>query len=93
MNDKFVLRYGKYAGKTIGWLKENQSGYLSWVKENQPNMLKGSEDKPKAEVEKELKFRDKPVTSLEPNMDFWDEGPDPMSLPYLKKMQEKNLDN
>jgi hypothetical protein len=93
MNENFVLRSGKHSGKTIAWVKENYPSYLSWVKENQPNMLKGSEDKPKAEVEKELKFRDKPVTSLEPNMDFWNEGPDPMSLPYLQKMQEKNLDN
>ena len=40
MNDDFVLKSGKYAGKSIGWLKSNNQNYLNWVMENQPNMLK-----------------------------------------------------
>lgn len=95
MDPNFTLRTGKWAGKTISWLEKNQAGYLAWVKLERPEMLKGSvvkevKAKPISEVKPMLDTA--PVTSMVPNMNFWNEGPDLMSLPYLKKMKE-DLDN
>jgi hypothetical protein len=93
MDMQFKLRSGKHVGQTIGWLMENDSPYFTWIKENRPEMLKGSEEK---QAPKEVKFRDNPISAMVPNMNFYNEGPDDNSLPYLKKMEEenkKNLDN
>ena len=35
-----ILRSGKYEGKTVQWVKDNNPKYIEWVKENQPKMLK-----------------------------------------------------
>jgi hypothetical protein len=89
MDKDFVLRTGKYSGKTIGWLKDNDYRYFIWIQENRPEMLKSSnkeinnDTKPK----KELKFRDHAFSSIQPNMDFWNEGPDEMCKPYLEKQK------
>ena len=92
MNENFIFRSGKHAGKTIAWVRENHPSYLSWVQENQPNMLKGSEDKPKPKVE--VKAVAVEVTkSMVPNLNFWNEGPDPISIPYLNKMKEQQQNN
>jgi hypothetical protein len=98
MNDDFIFRGGKHNGQTYGWVRVNDPSYIRWCKDKAPFMLEtkakaAPKPAPKPEPVKEIKFRDKPVTSLEPNLNFWNEGPDPMSLPYLKKMQEKDLDN
>ena len=93
MIDKdFIFKGGKHDGKTYAWVMQNYPSYISWCKENAPNMLKARptpvpKQEPKTET-KDLKFRDTPFTSLTPNMDFWDEGPDEMSIPYLNKMKE-----
>lgn len=93
MDNNFKIRTGKYSGKTIGWLKDNDYRYFVWVQENRPEMLKSTskevnpDDKPK----KELKFRDQPFSSIQPNMDFWSEGPDEICKPYLEK--QKNNGN
>jgi hypothetical protein len=90
MNEKFVFRSGKHAGKTIAWVKENFPSYLVWVQENQPNMLKGSEDKPKVEVKA---VAVEVTKSMVPNLNFWNEGPDPISIPYLNKIKEEQENN
>lgn len=92
MNPNFVLRTGKHAGKTISWVQDNDAGYLAWMRRDRPEMLKGSEDKPK--VEPKAVAVEAVQSSMVPNLNFWNEGPDPMSIPYLKKMEEakKNLD-
>ena len=41
MDNSITLRSGKYAGKTIEWLKRNDPQYLEWVTLNQPKMLVG----------------------------------------------------
>ena len=87
MNKNFVLRSGKFQGKTIEWLEDNESSYLFWIKENRPEMLKGSED-PKPVEKRQINSSDISTKSIVPNLNFWNEGPDDMSKPYIKKMQE-----
>jgi hypothetical protein len=78
MSDDFILRYGKYAGKTVGWLKKNNSNYLAWVKENKPDMLKPlAKVEPKKIVENEILKDGK----FKPNLNFDNEGPDPILKP------------
>lgn len=90
MNNEFVLRSGKHAGKTIGWLLNNQPSYLAWVQENRPEMLKGSDKKeePKSLPKKEVKLRDEPIKTITPNMNFFNEGPADICKPYLEKMKK-----
>jgi len=90
MNNEFVLRSGKHAGKTIGWLLNNQPSYLAWVQENRPEMLKGSDKKeePKPLPKKEVNFRDEPIKTITPNMNFFNEGPADICKPYLDSMKK-----
>jgi len=85
--DSFIFKYGKHTGKSVAWVNDNDPSYLIWVKENAPNLLK---DKPKKVEEKcepkKVEFRNEPIKTMVPNMNFWDEGPHELSLPYLKKM-------
>lgn len=85
MDKNLILRSGKYAGNTIEWLYRNDLNYLNWITENRPNMLK---ERKAPEPKKEVKFRDAPVPSMTPNMEFDSEGPDEHSKEYLKKMSE-----
>lgn len=80
MNDDFVLRSGKYAGKSIKWLKSNNKNYLNWVVENQPNMLKEVK-----KIEPKIIEIVLPTKTMIPNLNFDNEGPDPLSLIYLNK--------
>ena len=74
MDKDFKLRSGKYLGKTIAWLQENNPSYLEWVKANQPNMLEGSD---KSEEGLKRVFKTPPdrkiESALQPNYDFWDQ--------------------
>jgi len=92
MNNQFILRSGKFSGKTIEFVQTQEPSYLNWIKENRPEMLKGSEVVPKQVVKKEIKFRDGPIKSIVPNLNFDNEGPADISKAYLKKMDE-NLDS
>ena len=67
MDDSFTLRSGKYAGKTIEWLKRNDPQYLEWVTLNQPKMLLVSKpaDKPKIEMSDE-----ESISAIKPNLNF-----------------------
>lgn len=88
MDKNFVLKGGKYNGKTYGWVLQNFPSYISWCKENAPNMLK-ERPVPVPNIEtKEIKFRDEPIKSLVPNLNFWNEGPHELSIPYLIKIKE-----
>lgn len=86
MDDNFKLRSGKYVGKSVAWLKENDMNYLEWMVGNRPEMLKDSSPKKATKVE----FRDSPPTAMVLNTNFDNEGPAPNSIPYLKKMEEDN---
>ena len=77
MNDDFVLRSGKYAGKSIGWLKTNNQNYLNWAMENQPNMLKELKKiEPKQIIENNIVINGR----IQPNLNFDKEGPDPITI-------------
>jgi hypothetical protein len=67
MNDDFILRSGKYVGKTTQWLKRNDPQYLEWVTLNQPKMLVEFKKtiKPETELPKE-----EPTNAIKPNMNF-----------------------
>lgn len=93
MDDNFVFRGGKHNGKTYGWVRLNEPSYITWCKEKAPFMLKTkAEPKPQPEIKKEIKFSDGPIASIQPNLNFWNEGPEDISLPYLKKMEEAKKD-
>lgn len=88
MDNNFVFRFGKHSGKTYGWVEDNDPSYIKWAREKAPNLLKPPKPKAKQSEKKEVKFRDKPLETLQPNMNFYNEGPDEISIPYLKKMEE-----
>ena len=75
MDDNFVLRFGKHSGKTIGWLKQNDRGYLNWATQNAPNMLKPTQ---KVEPKKIIESGTIVNGRIQPNMNFDNEGPDPI---------------
>lgn len=91
MANNLTFRTGKYAGKTLEWVEENAPAYLEWVRENRPEMLKV----PKQPKITEIKTnRGEPVeitvvSALQPNMNFWNEGPDEQSLKYKKKVEQQ----
>lgn len=67
MDDNFILRYGKYAGKTIEWLKRNNPQYLEWVTLNQPKMLENTKQ---SEPKKTELSDEETVSAIKPNMNF-----------------------
>lgn len=96
MDKNFIFKFGKHVGKTYAWVEENHPSYIVWAKENAPNLLKTPKSKaePKPEVKKEITLIDDKPSSMVPNTNFYNEGPDPISIPYLKKMEEeKNKKN
>jgi hypothetical protein len=86
----FVFKFGKHVGKTYAWVEEHHPTYIDWVKKEAPHMLKAkAAAKPKTTV---TQLDDNPK-SLQPNLNFYNEGPDPMSLPYLRKMAEQKANS
>jgi hypothetical protein len=79
MDGELILRSGKYAGKTVDWVSDNDPSYLVWVEECRPEMLKETKKKtftPKktAEIPKHSNRIEPTVDSVEtairPNMNF-----------------------
>ena len=67
MDDLFILRSGKYAGKTLEWLRRNDPQYLEWITLNQPRMLQG----PKQPVKLKTEIPDEETVSvMKPNLNF-----------------------
>lgn len=94
MDDNTVFKKGKHTGKTLKWVKENDPDYLAFLGSLKAK-AKTEQPKPETKLLKDV-VSDKPKSSMQPNMNFWNEGPDPMSIPYLEKMKEnqnKNLEN
>ena len=40
MNQDFVIKIGKYKGKTVKWVMYNDRRYFEWAKDNAPDMFK-----------------------------------------------------
>ena len=40
MDQDFVIRIGKYKGKTVKWVMYNDRRYFEWAKDNAPDMFK-----------------------------------------------------
>ena len=40
MNQEFVIKIGKYKGKTVKWVMYNDRRYFEWAKDNAPDMFK-----------------------------------------------------
>tara|TARA_B110001469_G_scaffold5622_1_gene5869 strand:- start:205 stop:465 length:261 start_codon:yes stop_codon:yes gene_type:complete len=45
MDKNHVFRTGKYAGKTVNYVYQNDKRYFSWILENRPEMLKSHKKK------------------------------------------------
>ena len=90
MDKKFILKYGKFAGKSIAWLEENNEAYLNWAIKNAPNLLKPPTPKqqPKSDS-KEVKGEHISNNAMVPNVNFLFEGPDEKCKPYLNMVNEK----
>ncbi len=65
----FVFRTGKHTGKTLEWVEQNDSSWLTWVKANRPEMLKVIAVKPSGR-KNESELPDHPITAMKPNMNF-----------------------
>ena len=55
INDDFVFKIGKYAGKTYKFVKEINPQYIEWAKSKAPNILKEKNKKQPSE-EKVVNF-------------------------------------
>ena len=50
MNQDFVIKIGKYKGKTVKWVMYNDRRYFEWAKVNAPGMFEPYQPKPKPVV-------------------------------------------
>ncbi len=84
MNPEFILRSGKYAGKTYQWILENDSSYLVWITDNRPEMLKEIKKKPEVKEVKVVNIKeDSQPFTLKPNDNFYNEPPEELCIPYM----------
>jgi hypothetical protein len=72
MDKNQVFRTGKYSGKTINYVYQNDRRYFNWVLENRPEMLKSH--KKKAKPESHNKPYKKPVYVDPPDVSDEDMG-------------------
>lgn len=83
MDSEQIIYRGKYVGKTVEWLQDNDPAYLIWAEETNPKIFeepkkkKGAIDFQNLEIDiesKEVIYRepeiDKPETSMRPNINF-----------------------
>jgi len=85
MNAEFILRSGKYKGKSYRWVETYQPWYIRWVLENRPEMLR-EHNKPnvnKSNTNKEDDTEDEETISerewkrsklMVPNLSFFNEN-------------------
>jgi hypothetical protein len=86
MDSEQIIYRGKYVGKTVGWLQDNDPTYLIWAEETNPKIFeepkkkKGAIDFQNLEIDiesKEVIYRepeiDKPESSMKPNVNFYNE--------------------
>ena len=86
MDGNFIFKFGKHKGKSVNWVRDNDESYLIWVEECAPNLLTNTP--PKTNTVKPVAMKDTPKQTMKPNLNFWNEGPHELSIPYLEKMGE-----
>jgi hypothetical protein len=89
MNKNYILTGGKHKGRTIAWIEENDMSYLNWVKQNAAGLIKGANTPPPV-VKRVLEDKDVPKSAIQPNLNFFNEGPVEISKPYILNKKEKN---
>lgn len=83
MDSEQIIYRGKYVGKTVEWLQDNDPAYLIWAEETNPKIFeepkkkKGAINFQNLEIDiksKEVVYRepeiDKPESSIKPNINF-----------------------
>jgi hypothetical protein len=103
MDSEQIIYRGKYVGKTVEWLQDNDPSYLIWAEETNPKIFeepkkkKGAIDFQNLEIDiesKEVIYRepeiDKPETSMRPNINF-DNEEIFKSLNFSKDNSDNNL--
>jgi hypothetical protein len=72
MDYEFVFKKGKYKGKTVEWVEDNDPSYMVWVDECAPELLK--DDSEKKEEKVKSKYKEPEVDSVDsaikPNLNF-----------------------
>lgn len=84
-----IIPYGKYKGKTLEWLEKNDKGYLKWAKENAPKLVTPPKPKPIIETKVIDLREDELPKAIQPNLNFWSEGPADICKPYLNSLNKK----
>ena len=80
-----ILRSGKYEGKTVQWVKDNNPKYIEWVKENQPKMLK----EPVKSITPNIKKVKDKGSGVPFNEEFSSQPPEDISIPFMLKDPDK----
>jgi hypothetical protein len=77
LDDNFIFRNGKYAGKTFGFVKQNNPSYIDWARANAPNLLKEYKKKESSETSTEkikpTEYLKGSRSAIQPNLDFYNE--------------------
>lgn len=79
MDYEFVFKKGKYKGKTVDWVEDNDPSYIVWIEECKPELL---EDDDNFSVNSDLSYEEKYPepeedfieTAIKPNLNFDNEG-------------------
>lgn len=87
----FIFKFGKHSGRTYAWVEENDPTYIDWARKNAPRLLE--QPKPKTEPKTNIVMIEDKPNGLQPNHNFYNEGPDPISTPYLEKISKQNTNN
>lgn len=87
----FKLPNGKYKGKTLEWVEKYDKDYLEWAKENAPGLITPPKEKiaPTPIRTEVIDLRDRPQEAIQPNTNFYNEGPAQISIPYLNKIKSQ----
>jgi hypothetical protein len=91
MRSDFILRSGKYKGKSYRWVMDNNPRYVSWIKENKPEMLV-DKPKPKKEVKVTNLKEDDGKFKMPLNLNFDNEPPHEQCIPYMLDHPEQYVE-
>lgn len=72
MDYDFIFKKGKYKGKTVSWIEDNDPGYLVWVEECAPDLLEDNSQKETMNIEPKYKEPeiDHVESAIRPNLNF-----------------------